>query len=176
LSSVTNQQNGAGGARVRCATRSRRGLAPPPAPAALQIEETFLSEIGMETPSSPKPRRFRPAAIAGQQDGTTANERPQTMASAEAAKRLGPLIRNQTTNMGLNNFPKLCSCSRHPHRQKTPFPNTAHQYGEPCPFKEDTFTRGPNGNCCSLQGRIAACELHALDEDVLALRMHRDMS
>ena len=37
MSSVTNQQQGAGGSRVRCATRSRRGFAPPPAPAALQI-------------------------------------------------------------------------------------------------------------------------------------------
>ena len=35
--SVTNQQEGAGGARVRCATRPRRGFAPPSAPAALQI-------------------------------------------------------------------------------------------------------------------------------------------
>jgi integrase len=35
LSSVTNQQKGADGTRVRCATRSRRGFAPPSAPAAL---------------------------------------------------------------------------------------------------------------------------------------------
>jgi len=37
MSSVTNQQKGAGGARVRCATRSRRGFAPPSAPAALRV-------------------------------------------------------------------------------------------------------------------------------------------
>jgi hypothetical protein len=37
MSSVTNQQKGAGGARVRCATRSRRGFAPPSAPDALRV-------------------------------------------------------------------------------------------------------------------------------------------
>jgi hypothetical protein len=37
MSSVTNQQKGAGGARVRCATRSRRGFAPPSAPTALRV-------------------------------------------------------------------------------------------------------------------------------------------
>jgi hypothetical protein len=62
--SVTNQQKGAGGARVRCATRSRRGFAPPSAPAALQPARLSTWECA---------RSVRPARSGGHLGSTCAS-------------------------------------------------------------------------------------------------------
>ena len=61
MSSVTNRQKGADGARVRCATRSRRGFAPPSAPAALCHGRAFCR--GRDLSERPSRRGAR-AAIA----------------------------------------------------------------------------------------------------------------
>ena len=53
MSSVTNRQKGAGGTRVRCATRSRRGFASPSAPAALR----FVTLPAWECAGSVRPAR-----------------------------------------------------------------------------------------------------------------------
>ena len=131
---------------------------------------------GRRFPSNPCARRFRPTTTAGQQDGTTVNERLRSMTSAEAAKRLGPLIRNQMTTMGLDNFPKRCDCPKHSHLPNQSDDGTTHHPGEPCPFEKDDFPKGMLGTCCSLRGKVAAHELSALSLDCLALSMHTDMT
>ena len=98
------------------------------------------------------------------------------MASAGAAKRLGPLIRNQMTTMGLDNFPKRCDCAKHSHLSNLPDDGTTHNPGEPCPFEKDNFPTGMLGTCCSLRGKVAAHELEALGEISLAERMYDDMT
>jgi len=98
------------------------------------------------------------------------------MASAEAAKRLGPLIRNQTTTMGLYNLPKQCGCPKHPYDPNLPEDGTAHDLREPCPFEKDNFPRGRMPTCCSLRGEVASSELCALRLELLALAMHVDMT
>jgi hypothetical protein len=122
-------------------------------------------------------RRFRPAQVSGRKDGATVNERPRTMASAEAAKRLGPLIRNQMTNhMGLDNFPKQCGCPKHPYDPNLPEDGATHKPGEPCPFQNDNFPTGMLGTCCSLRGKVATHELEALGEISLAEGMYGEMT
>lgn len=126
---------------------------------------------------SPKStRRFRPAAVPGRKDGATASERIGTMASAAAAKRLGPLIRNPMTTMGLDNFPKQCGCPKHPYDPILPKKGTTHNHGEPCPFEKDDFPTGMLGTCCSLRGKVAADELKALGEVRVSATMYKDMS
>ena len=98
------------------------------------------------------------------------------MTSAEAAKRLGPPIRNQTTTMGLYNLPKQCGCPKHPHLPNVPDKGTTHRPGEPCPFEEDSLPTGMLGTCCSLRGNEAAYELGAVGETDLTERMYEDMS
>jgi hypothetical protein len=120
-------------------------------------------------------RRFR-SARAGRKDGTTANERLGTMTSADAAKRLGPLIRNPMTTMGLDNYPKQCGCSKHPNDPNVPEVGATHKPDEPCPFKDDNFPIGMVGTCCSLRGKAAARELEALGETRLSALMFKDMS
>jgi hypothetical protein len=105
-----------------------------------------------------------------------ANERQRTMASADAAKRLGPLIHNPMTTMGLDNFPKRCGCLKHPHGPDLPDDGTTHNPGEPCPFEKDNFPKGICGTCCSLRGKAAAHELEALGESSLSNRMYDDMT
>jgi predicted AAA+ superfamily ATPase len=56
------------------------------------------------------------------------------MTSAEAAKRLGPLIRNQTTTTMLSNVPIRCACPKHAHRPNLPN-GFAHNFDQPCPFE-----------------------------------------
>jgi hypothetical protein len=122
-------------------------------------------------------RRFRSATNADQQDGTVTNERKGTMTSAEAAKRLGPLIRNQMTNhMGLDNFPKQCGCPKHPYDPNLPEDGATHKPGEPCPFQNDNFPTGMLGTCCSLRGKVATHELEALGEISLAEGMYGEMT
>lgn len=125
---------------------------------------------------NPQPRRFRLAEIASRKDGTTAEERTMTMASAEAARRLGPLIRNQPTNMGLDNFPEKCGCAKHSYPSNVPDCGATHGPDEPCPFEKDDFPIGMMGTCCSLRGKAAARELEALGEHRLAEAMYRDMT
>jgi hypothetical protein len=120
-------------------------------------------------------RRFR-SAEADRKDGTTATERLRSMTSAEAAKRLGPLIRNPMTTMGLDNFPKQCGCSKHPYDPNLPEDGATHKPGEPCPFEKDNFPIGMLGTCCSLRGKAAARELEALGLPQLSARMYKDMS
>jgi hypothetical protein len=112
----------------------------------------------------------------GRKDGTMTHEREGTMASAEAAKRLGPLIRNPMTTMGLDNLPKQCGCPKHPHEPNLPEVGATHKLGEPCPFEKDNFPIGMLGTCCSLRGKAAARELEALGVPHLAARMYKDMS
>lgn len=116
--------------------------------------------------------------MSGRKDGTTANERPWTMTTAEAAKRLGPLIRNQSFAMTtLDNFPTPCDCAAHsPLIPDLPDDHTTHRSDEPCPFEKDDFPIGQNGTCCSLRGKVAACELEAVGETALACRMFDDMT
>jgi hypothetical protein len=122
-------------------------------------------------------RRFRSATNADQQDGTVTDERQGAMASAETAKRLGPLIHNQTTNhMGLDNFPKRCDCPKHSHLPNLADDGTTHDPGQPCPFEKDNFPTGMLGTCCSLRGKVAAHELEALGEISLAEGMYGDMT
>jgi len=63
MPSVINRQKGAGGARVRCATRSRRGFAPPPAPTALCPGRAFCR--GRDLPERPSHRGTRAAVVFG---------------------------------------------------------------------------------------------------------------
>jgi hypothetical protein len=98
------------------------------------------------------------------------------MASAAAAKRLGPLIRNQTTTMGLDNYPKRCDCSKHSYPSNVPDRGATHGPKEPCPFENEKFPVGMLGTCCALRGKVAAYELEALGEPSLAYRMYEDMS
>jgi hypothetical protein len=98
------------------------------------------------------------------------------MASADAAKRLGPFIRNPMTTMGLDNFPKQCGCPKHPYDPNLPEDGATHKPGEPCPFEKDNFPIGMLGTCCSLRGKAAARELEALGLPHLAARMYKDMS
>jgi hypothetical protein len=99
------------------------------------------------------------------------------MTSAETAKRLGPLIRNQMTNhMGLDNLPKQCGCPKHPYEPNLPEVGATHKPGEPCPFEKDSFPIGMLGTCCSLRGKAAARELEALGLLHLSARMYKDMS
>ena len=121
-------------------------------------------------------RRFRSAQVSGRKNGATVIERTRTMASAEAAKRLGLLIRNQTTTMGLDNFPKQCGCHKHPYDPILPKKGTTHNPGEPCPFEKDEFPKGMLGTCCSLRGKVAADELKALGETHTSANMYKDMS
>jgi hypothetical protein len=137
----------------------------------------FLSTAIFDILNNNSQRRFRPAAVSGRKNGTTATERPKTMASAEAAERLGPLIRNQMTNhMGLDNLPKRCGCTKHPHGPNLPDDGTTHNPDQPCPFEKDNFPKGMLGTCCSLRGKAAAYELEALGESSLANRMYDDMT
>lgn len=121
-------------------------------------------------------RRFGPAKVLGRKDGTTANERTGTMTSAEAAKRLGLLIRNQTTPMGLDNYPKQCGCPKHPYDPNLPKDGATHKPGEPCPFEKDDFPTGMLGTCCSLRGKVAADELEALGKTRTSAAMYKDMT
>jgi hypothetical protein len=98
------------------------------------------------------------------------------MTSAETAKRLDLLIRNQTTTMGLDNYPKQCGCPKHPYDPNLPEDGATHKPGEPCPFEKDKFPTGMLGTCCSLRGKAAARELEALGVPHLAARMYKDMS
>ena len=120
-------------------------------------------------------RRFRSAA-ADRKDGTTVIERLGTMASANAAKRLGPLIRNPMTTMGLDNYPKQCGCPKHPYDPNLPEDGATHKPSEPCPFEKDGFPTGMLGTCCSLRGKVAAHELEALGETRVSAHMYKDMS
>ena len=117
-------------------------------------------------------RRFRSAEV-DHKDGTTANEQPRTMASADAAKRLGPLIRNRMTTMGLDNLPKRCSCSSSKH---LPNNGKTHKANQPCPFETGNYPQGVCGTCCSLRGGVAAYELETLGETDLSERMYQDMT
>jgi len=96
------------------------------------------------------------------------------MASADAAKRLGPLIRNPMTTMGLDNFPKRCGSTKH--HPNVPDDGTTHNPDEPCPFEKDNFPKGVCGTCCSLRGKVAEYELQALGEFDLSNRMYDDMT
>jgi len=98
------------------------------------------------------------------------------MTSAEAAKRLGPLIRNQMTTMGLDNFPKRCDCPEHSLLPDLYDDGTTRGPGEPCPFQNDNFPTGMLGTCCSLRGKVAEYELEALGEISLAEGMYGDMT
>ena len=125
---------------------------------------------------NPLPRRFRLVTIASRKDGTTVEERTMTMTSAEAARRLGPLIRNQPTNMGLDNLPEKCGCAKHSYPSNVPDCGATHGPDEPCPFEKDDFPIGMMGTCCSLRGKAAARELEALGEHRLAEAIYRDMT
>src|SRR5208283_547571 len=103
-------------------------------------------------------RRFRPAKVSGRKDGTTANERPRTMASADAAKRLGPLIRNQPTTMGRDNFPKQCGCPSHLLFPDLPDDHATHNH-EPCTLDPGRFPEGVLRALCSIHGLLAVYEL-----------------
>jgi hypothetical protein len=120
-------------------------------------------------------RRFRPTRVSGRKDGTTASERSRTMASAEAAKRLGPLVRNQTTTMMLSNVPVRCVCPKHAHRPNLPNGFT-HNSDQPCPFEDAGIPLALVGTCCWLGGHEAARELQAFGYHHLAAGMHKDMS
>jgi hypothetical protein len=98
------------------------------------------------------------------------------MTSAETAKRLGSLIRNPMTTMGLDNLPKQCGCPKHPYDPNLPENGATHKPGEPCPFEKDNFPIGMLGTCCSLRGKAAARELEALGLPHLSARMYKDMS
>lgn len=119
-------------------------------------------------------RRSR-SAVADRKDGTTANERPRTMASAEAVRRLGPPIRNQTTSMLLSNVPIRCVCPKHAHRPNLPNGFT-HNSDQPCPFKNAGIPLALVGTCCWLEGFRAVHELRAFGFHRLAAGMHKDMS
>lgn len=209
MSSVINRQRGAGGARVRCATRSRRGFAPPSAPAALLPARLAQEEllgldahgnqhrrdrgIGPTTQrSSPtarsrfgfygaityrintSTRRFRPATVVGQQDGTTANERVRTMASAATAERLGPLIRNQETTMGYYHLPVRCLCEKHEHQPDLD-PGFTHHPDDACPFA-GVGTPWHVDHCCWFSCDRARVSLILNGYRRLADRMTEDMS
>jgi hypothetical protein len=122
-------------------------------------------------------RRFRSAEV-DHKDGTTANERLRTMTSADAAKRLGPLIRNQMTTMGLDNLPKRCGCPSIRTHPKLPNKGKTHNLAnQPCPFETGNFPQGVCGTCCSLRGEsVAAYELETLGETDLSERMYQDMT
>ena len=120
-------------------------------------------------------RRFRPDEESGQQDDATARERSRTMTSAEAAKRLGPLIRNQTTSMMLSNVPIRCVCPKHAHRPNLPNGFT-HNSDQPCPFENAGIPLALVGSCCWLGGYQAVGELRAFGYHHLAAGMHKDMS
>jgi hypothetical protein len=119
-------------------------------------------------------RRFWPTDYVGRKDGTTVSEQLGSMASAETAKRLGPLICNPTTTMGLNNYPMRCDCFEHSHLPR--MGGRTHPYGEPCAFKADEFPRGIYGSCCSLRGALAERELRALGKGRMAKRMFKNMT
>ncbi|MBN2561766.1 MAG: hypothetical protein JXQ75_12630 [Phycisphaerae bacterium] len=135
-----------------------------------------LAHEGRLKGSIPFSRRFRPVVAAGRKDDTTANERSRTMASTEAARRLGPLTRNHTMTMGLDNYPKRCDCPKHSYPSNVPDFGATHGPDEPCPFEKDNFPIGMVGTCCSLRGKAAAHELEALGENRLSERMYEDMS
>ena len=120
-------------------------------------------------------RRFRPEKESGQQDGATVRERSRTMTSAEAAKRLGPLIRNQTTTMMLSNVPVRCVCPKHAHRPNLPSGFT-HNSDQPCPFENAGIPQALVGTCCWLGGYQAVRELQAFGYHHLVAGMHKDMS
>jgi hypothetical protein len=98
------------------------------------------------------------------------------MTSADTAKRLDLLIRNQTTTMALNLFPVRCGCPEHPLDPNLPDEDTTHQPDEPCPFDDLDLPKGSRRTCCSFYGRITARELESLGEMELADRMHEDMT
>jgi len=120
-------------------------------------------------------RRFRPAKVSGRKDGATVRERLRTMTSAEAAKRLGPLICNQTTSMMLSNVPVRCVCPRHAHRPNIPNGFT-HNSDQPCPFDNAGIPMAPVGPCCWLSGYQAARELKGFGYFRFAAGMYKDMS
>jgi hypothetical protein len=99
------------------------------------------------------------------------------MTSAETAKRLDLLIRNQTASMGLHLYPVRCGCPEHPLDPNLPDEDTTHQPDEPCPFDNFPFDSADDRpSCCSLSGQIAARELQALGEMELSDRMYKDMT
>ena len=116
-------------------------------------------------------RRFRPEKESGQQDGATVRERLRTMTSAVAAKRLGPLTRNQTTTMMLSNVP----IPEHARRPNLPNGFT-HNSDQPCPFENAGIPLALVGSCCWLGGYQAVGELRAFGYHHLAAGMHKDMS
>ena len=77
--------------------------------------------------------------------------------------------------MGLDLIPQCCGCPKHPHDADHSDDGTTHGPNEPCPFKKDNFPKGMLGTCCSLRGKVAAHELQALGETMLAMRMYDDM-
>ena len=97
------------------------------------------------------------------------------MTSAEAAKRLGPLICNQTTSMMLSNVPVRCVCPRHAHWPNGPNGFT-HNSDRACPFDNAGIPTAPVGPCCWLGGHRAASELKGFGYFRLAAGMYSDMS
>jgi hypothetical protein len=120
-------------------------------------------------------RRFRPARVSGRKDGATVRERLRTVTSAAAAKRLGPLIRNQTTTMMLSNGPVRCVCPEHARRPNLPNGFT-HNSDQPCPFEDTGIPLALVGTCCWLGGYRAVSELQAFGYHRLVADMHKDMS
>lgn len=51
-----------------------------------------------------------------------------------------------------------------------------HWATEPCPFAHDDFPLASTGTCCSLRGKVAAENLHALGETDACEFMHEDMN
>lgn len=111
---------------------------------------------------------------AGQQDGTTANEQPRTMASAEAAERLGPLIRNQETTMAYYHLPVRCLCGKHLYRLGID-PGFTHHPDDPCPYPDDE-PGWADERCCWFLADLAHVSLILNGYRRLAERMLRDMS
>ena len=50
-----------------------------------------------------------------------------------------------------------------------------HRTDDPCPFTHDDFPLASIGPCCSLRGKVAAENLHALGETDVCELMHEDV-
>ena len=96
------------------------------------------------------------------------------MASAEAAKRLGPLIRNPKTTMSYYHLPVRCLCGKHSYRPNLD-PGFTHHPDDSCPFTDGDLGQG-GVHCCWFSSDLTRVSLISHGYDRFAERMSEDMS